>query len=114
MYLSSSEDDGLLAAVTAQSAPGSRFVGEYFGSQWQESGIPISSEDERAAWNQVRQAFRYGLAGTSPAAWLTRHGWKAGQTTTVTELARRGGRPVHYGFALASSPRVWLFDGTLG
>ena len=79
---------------------------------WQESDIPVSSEDERAAWNLVRQAFRYGLAGTSPAAWLTRHGWTPGQTTTVTELARRHGQPVHY--ALASSPRVWLFNGTLG
>lgn len=114
MYLSSAENDRLLAAVTALSAPGSRFAAEYFSGPWQESDVPMSSEGERAAWNLVRQAFRYGLAGTSPAAWLARHGWSPGPTTTVTELARRLGRPVHYAFALDSSPRVWLFDGTFG
>ena len=113
MYLSSSDAEQLLATITALSAPGSRFVGEYFSGPWQESDVETSDEQERAAWDLVRQAFLYGPAGVGPAAWLVDHGWTPGQVTTITELGsgRSGHAPVE--FARASAPRVWLFDGTL-
>jgi methyltransferase (TIGR00027 family) len=114
MYLSSSDAEQLLATVTALSAPGSRFVGEYFSGPWRERDVEASDEQERAAWDLVRQAFRYGPAGVGPAAWLAGHGWTPGQVTTITELGSRHGRPAPPEFARASAPRVWLFDGTFG
>ena len=114
MYLSSSEAEHLLATVTALSAPGSRFVGEYFSGPWRESDVDASDEQERAAWDLVRQAFRSGPAGVGPAAWLAGHDWTPGQVTTITELGSRHGRPAPPEFARASAPRVWLFDGTFG
>jgi methyltransferase (TIGR00027 family) len=119
MYLSSSDADQLLARITALSAPGSRFAGEYFSGPWRESDVATSNEEERAAWDLVRQAFRYGpaathAAATSPAAWLAGGGWAPGQVTTITELGSRHGRPAPHEFARLSAPRVWLFDGTLG
>ena len=114
MYLSLDEADGLLATVTALSAPGSRFAGEYFSGPWRESDVETSDEGERQAWNLVRGAFRYGTAGISPAEWLTGHGWTPGQTTTIAELGDLHGRPVPAEFARASSPRVLLFDGAFG
>jgi methyltransferase (TIGR00027 family) len=119
MYLSSSEAEQLLAAVTALSAPGSRFAGEYFSGPWRESDVGASDEQERAAWDLVRRAFRYGpaatdSAATGPAAWLAGHGWTPGQVTTLTELGSGHGRPAPPEFARASAPRVWLFDGTFG
>lgn len=113
MYLSLHEAEGLLATVTALSAPGSRFIGEYFNGPWRESDVETSGEQERQAWNLVRQAFRYGPAGICPAAWLIGHGWTPGQTTTITELGDRHGRPVPPEFARPGTPRVLLFDGTL-
>jgi methyltransferase (TIGR00027 family) len=119
MYLSSSDADRLLARITALSAPGSRFAGEYFSGPWRESDVATSNEQERAAWDLVRQAFLYGpaathAAATSPAAWLAGRGWAPGQVTTITELGSRHGRPAPREFARLSAPRVWLFDGTLG
>jgi methyltransferase (TIGR00027 family) len=119
MYLSSSDAEQLLATVTALSAPGSHFVGEYFSGPWRESDVETSNEQERAAWDLVRQAFLYGpaatdSAATGPAAWLAGHGWTPGEVTTITELGSRHGRPAPPEFARASAPRVWLFDGTFG
>jgi methyltransferase (TIGR00027 family) len=114
MYLSSSDAKQLLATITALSVPGSRFVGEYYSGPWRESDVETSNEQERAAWDLVRQAFLYGPAATGPAAWLAGRGWTPGQVTTITELGRRHGRHVPHEFARASAPRVWLFDGTFG
>jgi methyltransferase (TIGR00027 family) len=114
MYLLSSEAEQFLATVTVLSAPGSSFVGEYFSGPWRERDVEASDEQERAAWDLVRQAFRYGPAGVGPAAWLAGHGWTPGQVTTITELGSRHGRPAPPEFARASAPRVWLFDGTFG
>jgi methyltransferase (TIGR00027 family) len=114
MYLSSTDAEQLLATVTGLSAPGSRFAGEYFSRPWQESDVETSDEQERAAWDLVRQAFLYGPAGVSPATWLAGHGWTPGQVTTITEQGSRHGRRVPREFARASAPLVWLFDGTLG
>jgi O-methyltransferase involved in polyketide biosynthesis len=107
-------DEQLLATITALSAPGSRFAGEYFSDPWRESDVVTSDEQERAAWNLVRQAFLYGPAGVGPADWLAGHGWTPGQVTTITELGSRHRGHVPPEFARASAPRVWLFDGTLG
>ncbi len=112
MYLSSSAAEQLLATVTALSAPGSRFAGEYFSGPWREPDVETSNEQERAAWDLVRQAFLDGPAATDPAAWLAGRGWTPGQVTTVTELGSRHGRQAPREFARASAPRVWLFDGT--
>jgi methyltransferase (TIGR00027 family) len=119
MYLSSSDAEQLLARITALSAPGSRFAGEYFSGPWRESDVETSNEQERAAWDLVRQAFLYGPAATDPAAtgpaaWLAGHGWAPGQVTTITELGGRHGRRAPHEFAQDSAPRVWLFDGTFG
>jgi methyltransferase (TIGR00027 family) len=114
MYLSSSDAEQFLATITALSAPGSRFVGEYFSGPWRESDVETSDEQERAAWDLVRLAFLYGPTGVGPAAWLAGHGWTPGQVTTITELGSRHSRHVPPEFARAGAPRVWLFDGTLG
>jgi hypothetical protein len=78
------------------------------------SDVETSDEQERAAWDLVRQAFLYGPAGVGPADWLAGHGWTPGQVTTITELGSRHRRHVPPEFARASAARVWLFDGTLG
>ena len=113
MYLSSADANQLLARITALSAPGSRFAGEYFSGHWREPDVETSNEQERAAWDLVRQA-SYGPAATEPAAWLAGHGWTPGQVTTITELGDRHGRHAPHEFARASAPRVRLFDGTFG
>ena len=113
MYLSSSDAGRLLATVTRLSTPGSRFAGEYFSRPWQASDAETSDEQERAAWDLIRHAFRYGPVGTDPATWLAGHGWMPGEVTTITELGGRHGRRAPRDFARASAPRVWLFEGTL-
>jgi methyltransferase (TIGR00027 family) len=119
MYLTSPDAEQLLGRITALSAPGSRFVGEYFSGPWRESDVETSNEQERAAWDLVRQAFLYGpaatdSAATGPAAWLADQGWTPGQVTTITDLGGRHGRQAPREFARPGAPRVWLFDGTFG
>ena len=87
MYLSSPDAEQLLATVTALSAPGSRLAGEYFSGPWRESDVETSNEQERAAWDLVRQAFLDGPAATDPAAWLAGQRWTPGQVTTITNWA---------------------------
>ena len=113
MYLTRRDADRLLAAVTARSAPGSRLAGEYFGGEWQESDAITADEQESAAWELMRQAFRYGPVADTPADWLTGHGWTPGQTTTIVELGTGQDREyVPPEFARPGAPRVLLFDGT--
>jgi len=114
MYLSRDDADRLITTITALSAPGSHFVGDYFSGRWRESDVETSDEQEHAAWNLVRNAFLYGPADVGPAAWLARHDWVAGQVTTITELGSRHGRHVPPEYARPSGPLVWLFDGTFG
>jgi hypothetical protein len=73
--------------------------------------MKTSDEQERQAWSLVRESFRYGSTGTSPADWMASRAWTPGTTTTLTELGDRHGRPVPPEFARAGVPRVWFFDG---
>jgi len=113
MYLTRGDADRLLAAVTAQSAPGSRLAAEYFSKEWQESDAVTADEQEKAAWALMRQAFRYGPVADTPADWLAGHGWTPGQTATIVELGTAQGREsVPPEFARPGAPQVLLFDGT--
>jgi len=113
MYLSRSEADWLLTTMTALSAPGSRFASEYFNNAWHDADIASDTLDDQdwAAWNLVRGAFRYGPVTDTPAAWLTGHGWTPDQITTLVELARQDNRTVPPEFGRAKAPQAWLFDG---
>ena len=72
MYLSRTDADLLLDRITALSAPGSHFAGEYFSRAWQDADVASDTMDEQdwVAWNLVCGAFRYGPMDDSPAAWL--------------------------------------------
>jgi O-methyltransferase involved in polyketide biosynthesis len=89
MYLTRTDADQLLAAVTAQSAPGSRLAGEYFSAEWQESDAVTADEQETAAWGLMRQAFRYGPVADTPEGWLSGRGAGPGVRAARLRPARR-------------------------
>jgi methyltransferase (TIGR00027 family) len=115
MYFSREEADALLDEVTVLSAPGSRIVGEYFSRYWANSDVDYETLDaqDRAAWDLLMGAFRYGPVDDRPDKWLAGYGWAAEEVTTVAEVGQRTGRPVPEAFARPGAPQVWLFAGTL-
>jgi methyltransferase (TIGR00027 family) len=88
VYLTSEEVDGVLADLTALTAPGSRL------------GLTMSSRDSGAAGHQVppSRTPRHSSAPDDPVRWLAGHGWSA-QLTEGREVLRAHGR-------LAPSSRV--------
>ena len=64
MFLSRADADLLPDRITAPSAPGSHFAGEYFSRAWQDADMASDTMDEQdwAAWNLVRGAFRLSVA----------------------------------------------------
>lgn len=115
MYLSREEADGLLREITAMSAPGSRIAGEYFDRHWSNAhvGYDTLTAEERAAWDLLMGAFLYGPVDDPPGEWLSAHGWRPGEVTTIREFGGRTGREVPDEFARPGAPQVWLFAGTL-
>jgi methyltransferase (TIGR00027 family) len=115
MYFSRDAADALLEEITAMSAPGSRIVGEYFSRHWENSDVEYETLDiqDRAAWDLLMGAFRYGPVADRPDEWLSAHGWAPTEVTTVAEVGARTGRPVPDVFARPGAPQVWLFGGRL-
>ena len=113
-YLSAGEADRLAGEITALSAPGSRFAGEYFGRRWEKAHVEYETlpDGDRMAWDLLIRACRYGPIDHLPTDWLAKHGWTARDVTTVAEVGTRSGRPVPPEFARADAPPIWLFAGT--
>jgi methyltransferase (TIGR00027 family) len=85
-YLTTTESDRLLAAVTGRSAPGSRLVFDHFGS---------AASDRPAMRATAAAVRRLGAAFAStvdtPEEWLAEHGWRAG-IFGIPALGERYGR----------------------
>jgi methyltransferase (TIGR00027 family) len=81
VYLTSEEVDGVLADLTALTAPGSRL------------GLTMSTRDPGAAGHQVSPSTtrRHSSAPDDPVRWLAGHGWSA-QLTEGREVLRAHGR----------------------
>lgn len=115
MYFSRDEADAVLEEISVLSALGSRIVGEYFSRHWANSDVEYDTLEtqDRAAWDLLMGAFRYGPVADRPDEWLSAHGWEPTEVTTVAEVGARSGRPVPDVFARSGAPQVWLFSGTL-
>ncbi|MDN3359628.1 SAM-dependent methyltransferase [Actinomadura sp. DC4] len=113
MYLSREEADELLRGITALSAPGSRIAGEYFDRHWSNAdvGYDALGAQDRAAWDLLMGAFRYGPVADHPGEWLSVHGWGSREVTTIRRFGGRTGREVPGELARPGAPQVWLFAG---
>jgi methyltransferase (TIGR00027 family) len=86
MYLTPSQADALLSAISAASAPGSTFGGEYLSRRTRVDDVLVLDDDEHA----IVQMFVLPDQGgpvTAPSAWLAAHGWRTCQTDLTAELA---------------------------
>ena len=102
VYLPAADGDRLLAAVTASSAPGSRFAFDHMDSS------AAGQAAVRAAAEAVRRmdtGFRSFL--DDPVGWPATHGWRA-TVARVPELAARYGRPLPPEVDLPSSDATFL------
>jgi len=113
-YLPAADCDRLLDTTAGMSAAGSRFTSEYFVRPPVESDAvdDSSSARDRATWRSVLDMLGTGPAAASPAAWLSAHGWVAGQVSSVTGEGQARGRPAPEAFARPGGMEVWLFDAT--
>lgn len=83
VYLSKEDAAGVLAAVTAQSAPGSQVACEHRDP---------ASQTERDAYKRAKVVEMW-KGGVATAKWLTDHGWQV-ETYEGTALAESYGRAV--------------------
>lgn len=115
MYLSRDEADRLIDEISALSSQGSRIVSEYFDRHWEDADAEYETLDaqDRAAWDLLMRAFRYGPVTDQPDEWLLAHGWAPQEVTTVAEVGKRTGRPVPGMFARPGATKVWLFAAAL-
>ncbi|MEV7088443.1 SAM-dependent methyltransferase [Streptomyces sp. NPDC093085] len=114
MYFTAEEADGLMAAVTAASAPGSTVAGEYLSRRSRLGDVAASDADEQALI-ELSVAADQGGPGSAPDIWLAGHGWRGAYHQLVDELAAIG-RPVPPLWRVDRDDplRVWLFTGALG
>jgi O-methyltransferase involved in polyketide biosynthesis len=107
--------DGLLDDITALSAPGSRFITEYFSRHWQNSDVRYDTLEpqDQAAWDLLMREFRYSPVADRPGDWLSAHGWTPRKVTTLTEIGKPTGRPVPFEFSRPGAPQEWFFAGEL-
>ncbi|ATY16609.1 SAM-dependent methyltransferase [Amycolatopsis sp. AA4] len=110
VYLTESENDALLAAVSALSAPGSHFGAEHINPDT--LTLP-PFQPALAAFARIGAPWRSAVA--DPRQWLARHGWQA-RITDPAELARSLDRPVPPAMdpATVDTARLWLIEATRG
>lgn len=115
-YLPAADCDRLLDMAANMSSPGSRIASEYFLRPPVESDAvdDSSSAQDKQTWRSVLSMFSTGPVAASPAAWLSAHGWVAGQVSSVTGEGQARGRPAPEAFARPGGMEVWLFDATRG
>jgi methyltransferase (TIGR00027 family) len=116
MYFTRDQAGRVLDEISALSAPGSRFAGEYFSRHWTIEDVEYETLDaqEKAAWDLLLREFRYGPVDERPADWLAAHGWTSLEETTLVSAGKQTGRPVPDEFGRPGAPQVWLFAGEFG
>jgi methyltransferase (TIGR00027 family) len=90
MYLTPPQADALLSAITAASAPGSTFGGEYLNRKTRVDDVPVLDDDEHTIVRMYVSS-DHGRPEMTPSTWLAAHGWRTCQTDLSAELtlARR-------------------------
>ncbi|WSE31280.1 SAM-dependent methyltransferase [Amycolatopsis rhabdoformis] len=112
-YLTPPQADALLTTITAVSAPGSRFAGEYLSRPTRMTDLPMSDEQDRAVANVFVSADQGG-PDVEPEKWLSAHGWTGEQVDFADELAAAGHElPALFDPAKPDPLRLWLFTGRL-
>lgn len=117
MYFTRDQADRLLDEISALSAPGSRFAGEYFSRHWTIEDVAYETLDaqDKAAWDLLLlREFRYGPGPDRPADWLGAQGWTSAEETTLVAAGEETGRAVPDEFGRPGAPQVWLFAGESG
>ncbi len=98
MYLTPAAGDDLLAAVTAQSAPGSRILLEHL------QAVMLAEEGKAARDRVESQGASWLSARDDLGPWLASHGWQASVFA--------GDDPqISYGRTVAPMPACWLASG---
>ncbi|MCY1141439.1 SAM-dependent methyltransferase [Actinoplanes sp. Pm04-4] len=113
IYLNAQQADELLTTITAQSAPGSRFAGEYLNRPPRMSDVALDDPGDIAVARVFVNAANTGPVD-DPEPWLHRHEWTGKGRNFLTEITSHS-RPVPQLFDPAKSDplTLWLVSAAL-